>query len=152
MVCKPIKSICLFSGPPWAQLELLTVNISVIQLYMRRKLNQISGWAWIIGIILAVQAIMPTLRNLLKVKLSLNFQWVLFLWITYQLWTSYMILIRKKELLFSWNITIPFIWGRTWSTQWQIQFNWKIMLLGLTYALNNFTQIRNIHKALIFPK
>ena len=74
MVCKPIKSICLFFGPPWAQLELLTVNISVIQLYMRRKLNQISGWAWIIGIILAVQAIMPTLRNLLKVKLSLNFQ------------------------------------------------------------------------------
>ena len=56
------------------------------------------------------------------------------------------------EILFCWNTRIPFIWGRTCKAHYKNQFNRKIMVLQLTYALNHSTKTINLHKELIFQK
>ena len=71
MLYELIKSLCLSFGPLWAQLEILTMNTSIIQLYLRRKQDEVADWDWILGPIIAVQLSMPKSNILLKGKRSL---------------------------------------------------------------------------------
>ena len=71
MVFELIISLFIVFFLPRDQLEILTMNTSIIQLYLRRKQDEVADWDWILGPIIAVQLSMPKSNILLKGKRSL---------------------------------------------------------------------------------
>ena len=71
MVFELIISLFIVFFLPRDQLEILTMNTSIIQLYLRRKQDEVADWDWILGPIIVVQLSMPKSNILLKGKRSL---------------------------------------------------------------------------------
>ena len=71
MVFELIISLFIVFFLPRDQLEILTMNTSIIQLYLRRKQDEVADWDWILGPIIVVQLSMPKSNILLMGKRSL---------------------------------------------------------------------------------